>query len=428
MNPRPTSAPLKRERDPESIRGRGAPLNKKDLALFQRILMVQSPSRKTEPMAALLCTIAKEEGYKCFVHAGNVYMEKQTTPGIPVGLVAHTDTVHRILDDFSIMSNGEWLTGWDNLSGRQAGVGGDDRCGIFMALMVARRVPNAKLFFPRDEEIGCVGAGKFIEGWMDECAFIMEADRRGWGDVTQSINYMDVMSKKFKKALKPIMDLYGMQFVDGMTTDIESIKEDGAKVCAFNMSASYYYPHTDMEAIYIPGVVSGIEFMVEVAETLGHRRWLHTSPPISNHWYQGVNWRKDETPCILCERTTWRPNSICYMCSKDMTEEEEIAVVNAHAKGGGQKPDDTKGVHIWEPCQNCGVYGPTYNVGEGVEYCADCVSNAWTDEVDWGKCQRCAKVQSIYPLGDDWLCNPCLTAVEISAKNTQNERLIEEVR
>src|SRR5690349_2055749 len=214
------------------------PMKQKDLRLFERILNVQSQHGRCGPMIELLCDIGEEYGYETSVDRGNVYMVKRTNDQLPVGLVAHMDTVHNDAKDFSIMHNGAWIIGFDNATGKQHGVGGDDRCGIFMALMVARRIPNAKLFFPRDEEIGCVGSALMLDGWLDDCSFIMQADRRGWGELTDTVAGTPMFSKRFRKALKPTMEKYEFKFVSGMMTDVGEIKDNGAKVCAFNMSAS----------------------------------------------------------------------------------------------------------------------------------------------------------------------------------------------
>ena len=412
--------------EPEEFGKGGMPMQRKDRRFFERILLVQSPSRDCAPMVDLLRTIAREEGYEFTEDRGNAYMVKRTSDELPIGLVAHTDTVHKRAKDFSVVGNDDWITGWDNSTGRQHGVGGDDRCGIFMALMVARQIPNARLFFPRDEEIGCVGSSLMLDGWLDDCAFIMQADRRGWGDVTKTINYMPVMSKKFERAVKKLMDPRGMRFVDGMTTDIEVIKEGGAKVSAFNMSASYYYPHYDTESIYIPGVQAGIEFMLECATVLGKKRWMHTSPQT-----QWGTWGRSAglQDCLNCGTPTLDSLQICFRCADGLDYKDK-----KQWSDNLKQYDGTNELDAIRSCDECKTFGPVYHVGEGINLCADCVV-LWyereTQEPDceWGTCDGCGTRQTVYPAGEAGLwCASCIGIIESLRTTQESEQLVEEVR
>ena len=42
------------------------------------------------------------------------------------------------------------------------GIGGDDRCGVWMILQILRTA-NCHVLFCEDEEVGCVGAKKFTK-------------------------------------------------------------------------------------------------------------------------------------------------------------------------------------------------------------------------------------------------------------------------
>ena len=68
----------------------------------------------------------------------------------PLLLVAHLDTVHRETVKEIYKVGGAWSS--------PQGIGGDDRCGIYMILSLLEKLPfKPYVLFATDEEIGCVG-------------------------------------------------------------------------------------------------------------------------------------------------------------------------------------------------------------------------------------------------------------------------------
>ena len=96
----------------------------------------------------------------------------------PVLLVAHMDTVHKALPR-TIM----YFKDTDILTCNE-GIGGDDRCGIYIILEIVKRY-NCSVLFCEDEEIGGVGAKKFIKTEIAKTVdpnYIIEFDRKGKND------------------------------------------------------------------------------------------------------------------------------------------------------------------------------------------------------------------------------------------------------
>ena len=74
----------------------------------------------------------------------------------PVLLVAHLDTVHEKLPE-SILYDLQ-----TNTVSSPNGIGGDDRCGIYMILEIIKK-HKCSVLFCEDEEKGGIGAKKFVE-------------------------------------------------------------------------------------------------------------------------------------------------------------------------------------------------------------------------------------------------------------------------
>ena len=96
---------------------------------------------------------------------------------IPVLLLAHMDTVH---DQLPYIFNISDEKGKTKISS-QYGIGGDDRCGIYMILEIVKTL-KCSVLFTEDEEIGGVGAHKFADTDFVknlDVNYMIEFDRKG---------------------------------------------------------------------------------------------------------------------------------------------------------------------------------------------------------------------------------------------------------
>lgn len=91
----------------------------------------------------------------------------------PVLLVAHLDTVHEKLPNMFMYSKK------NNKVSSPNGIGGDDRCGVYMIFKILEKF-NCSVLFCEDEEVGCVGSSKFADSELArnlEFNYIIEFDR-----------------------------------------------------------------------------------------------------------------------------------------------------------------------------------------------------------------------------------------------------------
>lgn len=152
----------------------------------------------------------------------------------PVLLVAHMDTVHKSLPTSIYYNNGR-------LSAHE-GIGGDDRCGIYLILEIIKKY-NCSVLFTEDEEIGGVGAYKFVQHDIAQTLdinYIVELDRRGKTDAV----FYDCDNKEFTDFI--CKDFFKESF--GTFSDISVIAPD-LGVAAVNFSSGYYNAHTVSEYV-----------------------------------------------------------------------------------------------------------------------------------------------------------------------------------
>lgn len=242
------------------------------------VLQVQTYSGKDERMRAFLeRELASIEGCEFFDDGDNIYAGKGTGPR--VCMVAHMDTVHPIVEDLTAITINGKITGFNAVKMEQTGIGGDDKVGIYIALQMLKEYDNIKCFFPRDEEIGCVGSSHVEPTFFDDVTFALQCDRRGNSDFITNASGVELSSKAFQDDVLPIITQYGYKFGNGMMTDVMELKERGINVSMANISCGYYNPHEDCEYVDMADVINCTLMVSDIIARLGGITYVHASPP-----------------------------------------------------------------------------------------------------------------------------------------------------
>ena len=156
----------------------------------------------------------------------------------PVLLVAHMDTVHKKTPSI-IAYDADKKT-----ASSPQGIGGDDRCGIYMILEIIKKFACSVLFC-EDEEIGGVGAEKFTASPVAQGLkfnYIIEFDRKGSRDAV----FYDCDNEDFEKFITK--EFFVTNY--GSFSDI-SIIAPYLKCAAVNLSCGYYRAHTEQEYVVL---------------------------------------------------------------------------------------------------------------------------------------------------------------------------------
>ena len=164
----------------------------------------------------------------------------------PVLLVAHLDTVHE--DERGLPS--KINTDENGYLSCPEGIGGDDRCGVFIIMEIIKQL-DCHVLFCEDEEKHGIGATKFTEADITpNVYFIVEFDRKGKDDcVFYGCNNPDFI--KF-------VEQYGLNFNTGSFSDI-SIIAPHLEIAAVNLSSGYYNAHRSDEIVCPDDITSIIE-------------------------------------------------------------------------------------------------------------------------------------------------------------------------
>ena len=147
-------------------------------------------------------------------------------------------------------------------------LGGDDRCGVYIALeLLANGLPYAFGFF-LDEEIGGVGSKKYIPIMDTEhITALVGLDRKGSNDVA--------LYGYDNSELTEIFEKQGYKKAFGTFTDASNIAE-GCDLACVNLSIGYYNEHTPHEQIKFSETQNTLTMLrkLEVIEALTSKQYL----------------------------------------------------------------------------------------------------------------------------------------------------------
>jgi tripeptide aminopeptidase len=222
-------------------------INRKKLLID--VLSIQTTSGNEYDMITYIYDFCKKNvpEAEVVIKDNNIYVTKGESDNYPC-IVAHTDTVHDIHKFYKVFDDDGCLFAFNAETGKQVGVGGDDKVGVWIALEMLKSFDRIKCAFFHSEEIGCVGSRNADMEWFKNVGYCFQADRRGNTDFVNSISGK-LFSKKFSKTIKPILKHYGYKETSGAITDVGQLAENGIGVCVANMSCGYYAPHSDEEVV-----------------------------------------------------------------------------------------------------------------------------------------------------------------------------------
>jgi len=248
--------------------------------------------------------------------------------------VAHMDTVHAIMGEpiVPVEIDGK-VTGLHASNMSQTGIGGDDKCGIYAALQIMSKMPSCKAAFFVDEEVGCLGSSDCDMTFFTDCAFVLQADRRGSSDFVTSIGGRPLASDAWLDAIAPLVKAHGFSHCAGAMTDVQALRDGGVGICCANLSAGYYNPHTDGEYIDLHDLDNVTKLMLNICRQHGAQRWPYVPPakvaPSPAAWWSQKTdrqWTRDTAGGWTLEptpppQTNRRPRGMPRSVWRDLREE-----------------------------------------------------------------------------------------------------------
>lgn len=210
---------------------------KKNETMYPEFISICKPTQME--LKSILANKLLEAGYTDVI-SGDGYVYAKGT--LPVLLTAHMDTVHKVpVIDFYEYYDEEKKR---HIISSPQGIGGDDRCGVYMILEIIK-THKCSVLFCEDEEIGGIGSGKFCKTEfmvdLESMKYLIELDRR---DDTDAVFY-DCDNPDFTKFIETHT---GYKDAFGSFSDIGNLSP-ACKVASVNLSCGYHNAHSTSEYV-----------------------------------------------------------------------------------------------------------------------------------------------------------------------------------
>ena len=226
---------------------------------FRKLLIKLLTMTEKEVVSRIELT-ANENGYQIIKYPKFIIVRPIDTIGYAPLICAHYDTVVGGIPSI--------VTKNDTISANGTPVGGDDRCGVAIALSLIQDKAVATFAFFDEEERGAGGSKSFLlsESWIAKASSCyIGLDRRGDSDAA-------VYSYESESLLN-IVGKYGYKKALGSMTDVSVIESQLPKATV-NLSVGFYKEHTPMETIVIRDTYATYINMLSIIEDIGERLFV----------------------------------------------------------------------------------------------------------------------------------------------------------
>jgi putative aminopeptidase FrvX len=285
-----------------------------DLNKFKQLLSIPSKTYQEEDMVEYLCSEMDKINGVSYYKDGmmNIYATKgELLEGefYPM-FIAHTDTVHSKVDKIivkeeNLIRPNTFGKSFDDIEvvclkaytedGGPTGIGGDDKCGIFICLELLKQLDKVKIGLFVSEETGCHGSSKCDETFLKDVGYITQYDAPGNHLISESCSGVRLFERDgefFKKTLKVIEESFKNEMLiqSHPYTDIMQLKKKSDVSC-INMSCGYYNMHSNQEFISIEDVKCSIEAGKNMVKELGYKKYefKHKEPIKSQTFFDFDN-------------------------------------------------------------------------------------------------------------------------------------------
>ena len=282
-------------------------------------LKITKDNTKRNKVFEHICTMTQAEvkkyvskklsKYGKVIKKGDGWVYKEGT--VPILLVAHMDTVHKHTPREIKYING--------FVSSPEGIGGDDRCGIYMILEIIKK-HNCHVLFVEDEEIGCVGSSKFTKTNLcnelkNTFNYIIELDRHGEKDAV----FYECANKEFTDF---ITQKYWQEKV-GSYSDIAELSP--ALECAsVNLSCGYFNEHSSKETVSLEIMENNIKQVCSLIErsTDTFYEYIEASYCYLSNSYYNYDYGEQDKECIyMIWFTNQEEKEDCYAVQANNTDE-----------------------------------------------------------------------------------------------------------
>ncbi len=298
---------------------------------FKELLSVPSKTYQEDGMVEYISWVMESiPGVEYYTdEMNNIYATKKREGfnGYFPMFVAHTDTVHSLVPEIIVKEQTlpkppTFGRNFDDTQyevlkaytpeGNPTGIGGDDKCGIFICLEMLRTLANVKVGLFVSEETGCHGSRKCDVKFLNDVGYIIQYDAPGNHLITETcsgVRLFEGNGEFIKRALPVIENTMGttMELQAHPYTDVSQLKQK-ADVSCINISCGYYQMHTPNEFVVLDDVERAIRSGLNLVNEFGYEKqeYVYESPNYNYGGFFNLNddWDDDFGDTIYDEGET----------------------------------------------------------------------------------------------------------------------------
>lgn len=227
---------------------------------------------------------------------GNVYLTKGKLKNeneyYPC-VVSHIDTVHTshtsLIDNrekLTIKEEDDILTAYLPNTETQTGIGGDDKCGVYVCLELFKRFDYLKGAFFVEEEIGMRGSKEADDDFFENVGYAIQFDAPSSNWITEICYGVKLFDEDFKDLISETLGDCGYtNFSKDPFTDVNQLASKYDFNC-LNLGCGYYRQHSNSEYVVISEVENSLIAGETLINKLGVNKYTHKKVLITESTYQ----------------------------------------------------------------------------------------------------------------------------------------------
>ncbi len=262
-----------------------------NIDFLKEVLSIPSISGDESMVRDYIIEYAKENGIEYYTDAKkNLYLtkgtDKMTSGEYYPCVVSHMDTVHSshrelietktnlIIEDTGESEMGE-LIAKHPITKEQTGIGGDDKCGVYVCLEMFERFDILKGAFFVEEEIGMLGSKQADDKFFENVGYAIQFDAPSSNWISEVCSGVKLFDEDFKEEIKGTLNECGYtKFSKDPFTDVNQLASKYDFNC-LNLGCGYYRQHTNSEYVVVEEVSDSIKAGYELITKLGLVKYIH---------------------------------------------------------------------------------------------------------------------------------------------------------
>jgi tripeptide aminopeptidase len=198
--------------------------------------------------------------------------------------VAHTDTVHRDqidlvescmnLDIFEEKQDGKTiLTATNPIKNTKTGIGGDDKCGVYICLRLLEKMDNLKCAFFVEEEIGMKGSKLCDLEFFNDVGYAIQFDAPTNDWFSESCSGHRLWSEEYFETIQGVLAKHGVKNIStDPFTDVVQLRKKFDFCCSV-LPTGYYNQHSKFEYVVEEETEDCVRLAVDFIEKLGYKKY-----------------------------------------------------------------------------------------------------------------------------------------------------------